>query len=700
MSGQLAMGNFKITGLAAPTIATDAATKGYVDTAIQGIDTKLSCVVATTAALTLASDFENGDTIDGVTLVTGNRVLIKNQADPIENGIYTVNSSGAPSRSTDLNTGSSSAGAFTFIEKGTVNSDTGYVCTSDIGSDTVGTNSLTFVQFSSAGAVDAGTGLTKTGNTLSVNASQTQITSVGSLTSLITGAITGTSATFSTTVGITGVLSANGGISSTLSTSTSSNTSGSVTLAGGIGISNTTDATSSTNGGTITTAGGLAVAKKVFIGTTLDVAGITSLTSTDVSSSNTTGALIVSGGVGISGDLNTSGKISSSNTTTSTSNSLGSLILSGGIGISNTTDATSSTNGGTITSAGGLAIAKKAFIGTTLDVASTTSSSGFLARGSTDGIISILPQTSAGTYNFNLPTSSGTVGQVLVSGGGGSNAMQWSSPAVTAGAPQTFTSSGQNNQPTPVNVPSLSYTTGSFDINLTVTIVATTNLNQLFRLSGVLGGSVWSMTAISLTGDDSFVDFTITAGGQVQYTSSTYPGFVSLTFSWVTFSATQGLSYLALSGTTSGLITIGPQAVTNTYNFNLPTTSGIAGQVLTSQGGGSSAMTWNNIKKAFIIPGSFNGVNTQVSPANVTGLIFANGYFELEVIVTIVATTSLTQFFKLSGVFNSTTTSWFLTSTAVVGNTSDVVFTINSSGQILYTSSTYAGFSSLNISWN
>jgi len=154
--------------VSAPVAVTDAANKSYVDSVASGLDVKQSVRVATTAAGTLASDFENGDTVDGVVLATGNRILIKNQADGIENGIYTVNAAGAPTRATDMAAGSFAAGVFTFVEEGTANADSGWVCTSNSGSDTVGTHSLSFTQFSGAGQITAGAGLTKTGNTLDV----------------------------------------------------------------------------------------------------------------------------------------------------------------------------------------------------------------------------------------------------------------------------------------------------------------------------------------------------------------------------------------------------------------------------------------------------------------------------------------------------------------------------------------------------
>jgi hypothetical protein len=170
MSGAIAMGTNKITGLGTPTDGTDAATKAYVDSAAQGIDWKASVRAATTGNITLASALENGDTLDGVTLATGDRVLVKNQSTGSENGIYVVKVSGAPDRSTDADTGAELTSNFAvFVEEGTANADQGYVLTND-GAITVGTTALTFTQFTGLGQVVAGDGLAKTGNTLNVTA--------------------------------------------------------------------------------------------------------------------------------------------------------------------------------------------------------------------------------------------------------------------------------------------------------------------------------------------------------------------------------------------------------------------------------------------------------------------------------------------------------------------------------------------------
>lgn len=168
MSGNLSMGGNSITSLADPVSATDAANKQYVDGVAQGLDVKASVRVATTVAGTLATSFENGDTIDGVVLATGNRILIKNQAAPAENGIYVVAASGAPTRALDANAYEELVGAFTFVEEGTTNADTGWVCSANSGG-TLGVTSLPFVQFSTAGAVTTdGEGIEITGNQLSL----------------------------------------------------------------------------------------------------------------------------------------------------------------------------------------------------------------------------------------------------------------------------------------------------------------------------------------------------------------------------------------------------------------------------------------------------------------------------------------------------------------------------------------------------
>lgn len=163
----VSMANQKITNLADPQNPQDAATRGFVEATAQGLDVKDSCTVSTTGNIVISSALNDGDTIDGVTLSNGDRVLVKDQNTSTENGIYVV--AATPTRAVDLASGSNAAGMFTFIEKGTINADNGFVCTSNAGSAVTATNNLTFAQFSGAGQITTADGLQKTGNTLSVD---------------------------------------------------------------------------------------------------------------------------------------------------------------------------------------------------------------------------------------------------------------------------------------------------------------------------------------------------------------------------------------------------------------------------------------------------------------------------------------------------------------------------------------------------
>jgi hypothetical protein len=166
-AGTIDASSARITSVADPTGAQDAATKAYVDAVKTGLDVKASVRVATTGNITISTALNSGDTIDGVTLADGDRVLVKDQTDATENGIYVV--AATPARATDADSASElTGGTFTFVEEGTANADNGYVFTHN-GTPTLGSTDLPVSQFSGAGQITAGDGLSKTGNTLDVN---------------------------------------------------------------------------------------------------------------------------------------------------------------------------------------------------------------------------------------------------------------------------------------------------------------------------------------------------------------------------------------------------------------------------------------------------------------------------------------------------------------------------------------------------
>lgn len=150
----VAMGNFKITGLADPESGTDAANKNYVDSVAQGLDVKASCKVGTIANITLSGP---GASIDGISLSVDDRVLVKDQTDKKENGIYLwKGAASAMVRSADADTVAKLTSAFTFVEQGT-NADSGWVCTVDSG--TIGSVNIEWLKFSQAGSYTQGRGM-------------------------------------------------------------------------------------------------------------------------------------------------------------------------------------------------------------------------------------------------------------------------------------------------------------------------------------------------------------------------------------------------------------------------------------------------------------------------------------------------------------------------------------------------------------
>jgi hypothetical protein len=166
-TGDLAIGTNKLTGVKDPTNAQDAATKNYVDNTVNGLDWKTPVRVASTANVATGSGLANGQVIDGITLATGDRVLLKNQSTAGENGIYVSPASGAASRSADATTAAQVLQLAVAVEEGTANADTFWVNTTNA-PITVGTTGLTFSQFGAGATYTNGAGLSLTGNTFAI----------------------------------------------------------------------------------------------------------------------------------------------------------------------------------------------------------------------------------------------------------------------------------------------------------------------------------------------------------------------------------------------------------------------------------------------------------------------------------------------------------------------------------------------------
>jgi hypothetical protein len=164
----------KVVNVADPSAATDAVNLQTLQNYVGGLAWKNEVRVATTTNGTLATAYENGDTVDGVVLATGDRILIKNQTDPKENGIYTVNASGAPTRSIDADTAADLNNATVSVTEGTSNA--GLSFTQTTANPTIGTNNIVFVQFNVGTTYSAdGQGIELSGTTFSLELNGTSL---------------------------------------------------------------------------------------------------------------------------------------------------------------------------------------------------------------------------------------------------------------------------------------------------------------------------------------------------------------------------------------------------------------------------------------------------------------------------------------------------------------------------------------------
>ena len=179
-SSNVAVTGGSITGIGSPSSNSDVAIKSYVDDAVAGLRTRIIAECATTANVNLTNGLEAGDTIDGVTLVAGDRVLVKDQSDATENGLYLAVSSGASSRDPEHDTIAELSGGMVVVNQGSTNDNKIFLCTTD-SDGSIGSTNITYVVItpSNTGTVTS-VGLTQSGTEFTIGS--TPVTSSGNIT--------------------------------------------------------------------------------------------------------------------------------------------------------------------------------------------------------------------------------------------------------------------------------------------------------------------------------------------------------------------------------------------------------------------------------------------------------------------------------------------------------------------------------------
>jgi hypothetical protein len=560
---------------ATPAGSTDIANKGYVDAVASGLSFKQPVLVTTTANITLSGL----QTIDGVTLVAGNRVLVKNQSNTALNGIY-VASSGAWSYASDANVYADYPSAFLFVEQGTTWGGSAWVCTSQPGG-TLGTTPITFVQFSNNATYTAGTGLTLSGFQFSITNTAVTAGSYGSASSIPTytvnaqGQLTAasstaiaisasqvTSGTFDSSLlsgsytGITGVGTLTAGVWNATPIANAYLANSSITINGNaVSLGGSTTVTASTpNAATFNNSGTGAASGVTFNGSSAQTISYNTIGAPSTTGTGASGTW----GISISGNAATATSAGSATTATTATNLAGGLA--GSVPYQTGAGATTFLNAGTsgqVLSTTGSAVQ---WIGPSAFLDNITTTQGSIIYRNASGWVSLAPSTS---------------GYLLQTGGAGANPSWLAQSSVAAGSATTATTAtniagGAASQ--------LVYQSGSG----TTAFIANGTTGQFLTSNGSSAPS-WATVSTSITISDQTTSastyypaiLSATSGStNTINTSSTKLSFVPST-GVLTATSFSGAG-TGLTGTASGL-SIGGNAATATSATSATTATNLAG---------------------------------------------------------------------------------------------------------------------------
>ena len=638
-TGNINVNTSFINGVKDPEQAQDAATKSYVDAVAQGLDLKASVHVGTYATLpayvynngtsgvgaTLTGNVAGNLTIDGEVVASGQRVLVKNETGAFVNnstpsaafnGIYVVTTAGAPgtayvlTRAVDFDIPAEMYGAFTFVETGNIQADTGWVCTNNSASPiTIGTTEIIWAQFSGAGQYTAGNALSLNGTQFNVNTDGSANATIGingsnqliipasaTLTTPNIGAATGTSLTATGNVDAGNVLT--GGLVSATGTGTfgNVNTGGAVSAGGNVTgttfvgnvAATTVSASGNITGGNLATGGTISSTGTATLGN-VDTGGTISATGNiDSGNIRTTGTVSATGDVA-GGNILTGGLVSA------TGNITGGNITSNGNFDTVTISATGNIKGGNLQTGGTVSSTGTATLGN-VETGGTVSATGNITGGNilTSGDISGSGNITGGNIlTGGTVSSTGTATLGNVATGGTVSA----AGNITAGAGSFFL--GNGSQLTGVDANSAIAL-----INGNTNITTATNGNANVTISGTSNVVVFTTGGIDVTG-------TVSANGTVTGGNLDTGGTVSATGNATAGNVLTG-GVVSAGGNVTGVTFVG-----NVEATTVSATGNVTGQTFIGNVEATTVSATGNITGGNIITGGFISITGNVDAGNV-----------------------------------------------------------------------------------